>query len=217
MESPSILGSAVSSTHGVGGQPQEAAHAGDEVDHVLLAEGVAERQHRHGMAHLAEGRRRGRRRRAADGLSGAHQLRESAPRWRHCAGARRRSRRPRSRARLARNRAGRGGRSRARAARARPSPAASVSLPTGLLDAVVAFMRARLPPRATRNPDPIWRTSACQPLLLRKPQRRLGRRAGDRHVARHARRRHVLGRGQARRGRRPVLGLGLASAARTPG
>ena len=55
IDSPSILGSAVDLHGGVGGEPEEAAHAGDEVGHVLVGEGVAEREHRHGVAHLAEG------------------------------------------------------------------------------------------------------------------------------------------------------------------
>ena len=55
MDSPSILGSAVTSTGASAREAQEAAHAGDEIGDVLVGEGVAEREHRHGMAHLAEG------------------------------------------------------------------------------------------------------------------------------------------------------------------
>jgi hypothetical protein len=39
---------------GIRPKPQEPAHAGDEVGDLLLGEGVAKRQHRHGVAHLAE-------------------------------------------------------------------------------------------------------------------------------------------------------------------
>ena len=42
----------------IGAEAQEATDAGDEIDHVLLAEGVAERKHRHAVADLAEGRDR---------------------------------------------------------------------------------------------------------------------------------------------------------------
>ena len=134
----------------VGGEAQEAAHAGDEVDHVLVAEGVAEREHRHGVAHLAEGLDG----RGADALArGCRRApaRESAPRSPHCAGAARRSRRRRSRARPARSRGRRGARSRAPAARARPSPRASVSLSTGLLDCSLSPSCARDCLRAARE------------------------------------------------------------------
>ena len=39
-------------------QLEEAADAADEIGDVLLAEGVVERQHRHGVAHLGEAARR---------------------------------------------------------------------------------------------------------------------------------------------------------------
>ena len=96
-----------------------------------------------------------------EGLSGAHDARESAPRSRHCAGAARRSRRRRSRAHPARSRARRDGRSRAASRSSSAFASASVSLSTGLLDAVVAFMRARLPPPDERNPDPSCGLRGC--------------------------------------------------------
>src|SRR5262249_12307962 len=58
---------------GIGGEPKEAAHARYKIDDVVLAEGVAKRQHRHGMAHLAEGLHR-RRANALGGTVGAHEL-----------------------------------------------------------------------------------------------------------------------------------------------
>ena len=50
-------------------QPQEAADAADEIDHVLLGERVVEREHRHRVADLGETRRR----RRADALRQAVQ------------------------------------------------------------------------------------------------------------------------------------------------
>ena len=46
------------------GKPQKTADAADEVAHIVLAEGVVQRQHRHGMAHFGKARRR----RGADAL-----------------------------------------------------------------------------------------------------------------------------------------------------
>ena len=80
----------------VGGEPEEAADAGEELDHVLLGEGVVERQHRHGVDDLAEAPDR----RRADPLARtvrALELREARLDARGCAGEARHSRRRRSR------------------------------------------------------------------------------------------------------------------------
>ena len=101
---------------------EEAADAGDEIDDVLLGEGVVERQHRHRVADFLE----------AAGGRGADfqrqrfqraQVGESAPRWRCSARAARRIRRPKRSAGPAGNSACRAARFPPSAARARPSPA----------------------------------------------------------------------------------------------
>ena len=55
MDSPSILGSAVTATDASAARPRKRRTRADEIGHVLVGEGVAEREHRHRMAHLAEG------------------------------------------------------------------------------------------------------------------------------------------------------------------
>ena len=67
---------------------------------ILVVEGIAERQHRHAVADLAEAVAGRRADLAATGCRGGR-ARESAPRSPYCAGAARRTRRPRSRAHLA--------------------------------------------------------------------------------------------------------------------
>ena len=57
----------------IGGKTEETAHARYKIDDVVLAEGVAEREHRRGVAHLAEGLHR-RRANALGGTVGAHML-----------------------------------------------------------------------------------------------------------------------------------------------
>ena len=49
------------------GKPQETADAGDEIDDVVVGEGIVEREHRHRVPHLGEARRR----------RGAHALRQA--------------------------------------------------------------------------------------------------------------------------------------------
>ena len=154
MESPSILGSAVTLDGGVGGEAQEAAHAGDEVGHVLVGEGVAEREHGHGVAHLAEGRD-GRGADARGRAVGAHQLGKARLDGRIAlaqgvvVGVRD------LRRVLRRSRARRGGRSRARAARARPSPPPRSACRPACWTRSSPSWRARLPPRAREIQTPM--------------------------------------------------------------
>ena len=58
MESPSILGSAVSSTAASAASPRKRRTRAMKSTTSSSREGVAEREHRHGVAHLAEGRDR---------------------------------------------------------------------------------------------------------------------------------------------------------------
>ena len=97
---------------------EEAPDAFDELAHVLLAEAVGERQHRHAMAHLGEFLR-GLRADLLGQASPTSEARESAPRAPRSAGAGRRIPRPTPSARPPRNSAGHAPRSRGRARRAR--------------------------------------------------------------------------------------------------
>ena len=54
MDRPSIFGSAVKATRRRVVEIQKAADAGDEIGDIGILEGVAERQHRHVVADLAE-------------------------------------------------------------------------------------------------------------------------------------------------------------------
>ena len=75
-DKPSILGSATKASSSSVLQPEEAAHARHEIDHVLIAEGIVQRQHRHAMDHLGEFLA-GLGADAVAGTVGAHEIREA--------------------------------------------------------------------------------------------------------------------------------------------